>query len=243
MRRMRQCSCKRRSEPGLGWSPMPFYTTTDMICPDNRVPCCVTSDPADQTWANQRTGSTTRCLLFRAFLTRQTKSCTTASGYRGQAYCCHDLTPHQETVARAGRDPFASGGPLVCESSRTPRDQMANALQRAVWDIKDKLCTAGMVTDPGPVNGDVTPDLTSALRRYQRDHGVAVSGRWDAATGQAMGFTDSQISTIGSALQGSSIGPAGGGGLNLGSLVYILPVVLGVGGGIGAIWLLRKVGV
>lgn len=225
----------------LGWSAIPWTSWAWHPCPTGSKCTCVTSDPVDQAWANQRIGSGTRCSQYHphhAAIFGSSRECTTGSGNPGTTHCCKQLTDSQEAMLRAGVDPYAPvpltpGGDaaaVICTEQRVPRDAMTNARQRAVWDVKDALCRIGtLAVDPGPVNAEITTRLSSAIRRFQTDSGITPTGRVDNSTLSALGFTFFRGMSVASALKGTSIGPTVIGPVDL-AVSLALVGGIGVGG-------------
>jgi len=235
-------SYARRELGGLGASELPWYYffSAAGACPSGSRGMCVTSDPVDQAWARQQVGGSARCTQVRTGFGGSV-SCTTESRNAGTAYCCKQLTSYQEALVEAGQDPYQTGGGVtaatICSAQRVQRSSLANAQQRAVWDIQDRLCQGGQATDPGPVNGLINDRLVEAIRQFQRARGVAVSGRADGATVSALGFSTAEAVAIDLALRGTTIGSEEGG------LAVLLPVgvVLGVGTvGLGLLLMWRR---
>jgi hypothetical protein len=227
----------------LGHSPVPWWQQGIMLCPPSQQMTCVTSDPVDMAWVNQRVGSSSRCTQYRNMF-NGVEACTTTSGNPGTMYCCKQLTASQEAMVDAGVDPYApvpttpggAAAAVICTSQRTPRDAMPNDRQRAVWDVKDALCRVGVLSvDPGPVNGEITDRLASAIRRFQTDNGLSpVNGRVSASTLSSLGFTWLQAQRILGALRGTFVGPQS-------SLTDLLiPLVIVGGLGVGGFALYRR---
>jgi peptidoglycan hydrolase-like protein with peptidoglycan-binding domain len=127
-----------------------------------------------------------------------------------------------------------AGAGVVCSAQRVNRTQMTNARQRAVWDVKDRLCCAGGATDPGPINGEITSTLQSAIQRFQRDNGLDVTGRLDSSTLSSLGFSWFAAQGIANALKGTVVGPET-------SITDVVIPVLVIGGiGIGGFFAYKR---
>lgn len=229
----------------LGASPLSWtqrLTLRSLFVPAGMQAMCVTSSPSDLAWANARAGSTTRCTQQRNLLGMPI-SCTTESDNPGSVYNCHQFTAEQETLFRAGMDPFAAtpttgtgvAAAVVCAQQRSDRRDMANAQRRAVWDVQDSLCRLGVLaTDPGPVNGMITNALQTAIRRFQGDHGLDATGRLDASTLSSLGFSWFEVQQISTALKGTAIGPEAT------VLDVVIPIVVIGGIGIGGFFAYKR---
>ena len=85
-------------------------------------------------------------------------------------------------TSRAAGEASPSAGPITSAPSPAPMNDVAAAQQR----LKDRGYYSG------PVDGAMGPRTTAALRAYQRDHGLSVTGRLDSPTASALvtGSTD-----------------------------------------------------
>ena len=79
-------------------------------------------------------------------------------------------------TSRAAGEASPSASPTTSASSPAPMNDVAAAQQR----LKDRGYYAG------PVDGAMGPRTTAALRAYQRDHGLSVTGRLDSPTASAL---------------------------------------------------------
>jgi len=79
-------------------------------------------------------------------------------------------------TSRAAGEASPSAGPITSAPSPAPMNDVAAAQQR----LKDRGYYAG------PVDGAMGPRTTAALRAYQRDHGLSVTGRLDSPTASAL---------------------------------------------------------
>src|SRR4029450_9013619 len=73
-----------------------------------------------------------------------------------------------------------SPGPSLTTQERRPSQEQIKAAQ-------ERLKAAGH--DPGSVDGVWGPQTDSAVRAYQQQHGLPVSGALDEATRTALGLT------------------------------------------------------
>lgn len=79
-------------------------------------------------------------------------------------------------TSRAAGEASPSAGPITSAPSPALMNDVAAAQQR----LKDRGYYAG------PVDGAMGPRTTAALRAYQRDHGLSVTGRLDSQTASAL---------------------------------------------------------
>ena len=79
-------------------------------------------------------------------------------------------------TSRAAGEASPSASPTTSAPSPAPMNDVAAAQQR----LKDRGYYAG------PVDGAMGPRTTAALRAYQRDHGLSVTGRLDSQTASAL---------------------------------------------------------
>ena len=71
---------------------------------------------------------------------------------------------------------FTTGGLVPAQIRETPVEAMAPQQRRAyIHGIQEAL--AGRGFEPDPANGEIGPQTTTAIRDYQRDAGLPVTGR------------------------------------------------------------------
>ena len=84
-----------------------------------------------------------------------------------------DAVPAQSTPS----SPTSAPATPAATSNAIPYDKDVATVQTA-------LKMAGY--DPGTIDGQLGPQTTAALKRFQTDHGIEATGMWDAATGNAL---------------------------------------------------------
>jgi hypothetical protein len=217
---------------GMGWSEIPWHSSSAVICEGGTFDACVTDHPDDQEWA--RLHNCEQASSWFGF--GGPRRCTTAppNNNPGTVHCCHRGVITEEIQRREELEQYgvAPGG-RVCESRRTLRGNMRNDRQIAIWSIQDRLCRMGF--DPGPVDGTTrSPMLLSAIHQLQRQNQIP-EGPIDQATLLIMGLPQGIESTV--AL--TSIGRTGA--ATIPSSPGVIVAAIGAAGFLGyAIWQYAK---
>lgn len=203
---------------GMGWSDMPvttgwlFKETTFPSCGDveNGIKKCFTDTRADL-----------RCAEYSGCRNIRGELCETVSGTPGAAWCCppdRPPPPHVALCVPEGTRPGAVAQEMTCRFHHVPFSSLFDARSRSVWTVQNKLCQLGI--DPGPVDGtENSSHYRPAIRAFQTQRGLPVTGQPDVVTLSAMGLTNSQ--SLADAISGSSLLPGGGAGTT-----NLLPIMM-----------------
>lgn len=168
---------------GMGWSDISGYPSCAAIT-GGGIKRCFTIEDADVRCANS-------CGCHRT-----TESCRTSSGNAGFAWCCPRDCPNPN--AAPGQGCVSASRNLICDLNRVNRNTMTTDRERAVWDIKNKLCIERF--DPGNLNGSYDRMTSEALIAVQARNRIPQTGEADAVTLRLLGFSASDAQRLANAL-------------------------------------------
>lgn len=181
----------------LGWSDISGYPScTD---PPGGVMRCFTTAEADVNCANS-------CGCRRTSDRCQTSSMVSGS-YSGTAYkwCCPRDCPNPNAPAGQGCIPRTRN--LICDLNRVDINTITDTRARAIWIVKNKLCSERI--DPGNIDGNLDARMSEALIAVQSRNRIPQTGEADAVTLRLLGFPASEAQQLASAIaQEQEIAPA-----------------------------------
>jgi hypothetical protein len=126
----------------------------------------------------------------------------------------------------------------ICDVSRVERNTL-NPERQAIWDVQNRLCAERH--DPGPVDGNIGSRwLPSALSAFQQRMRLPETGRIDAVTLRAMGFSTADATRIAAAAATTPLGPTPEGPPLPQFQVPWVPILLSLGAGTFMIFAVRS---
>jgi len=172
----------RKGLGALGWSEIQGYPSCND--PSGGIKRCFTIQDVD-----------TRC-ASSCGCQRSTEACRTSSGNAGYAWCCPRDCPNPNAPAGQGCTPRTRN--LICDLNRTNIETLTDPRERAIWIVKNKLCSERI--DPGDVNGNMDARMSEALTAVQTRNSIPQTGQADAVTLRVLGFPADQAQQLATAI-------------------------------------------